>query len=161
MGGENKYSTSGPGIKKQCFYCQGMPSGKLCPGKGFLNPKELIFPHQHVAVFNVEVEEEEERDEEAEEGDGGALPKTPHLVQGFPHQPHAVHALTGICGGRKNKTGNEKLSFLGMSAALNNQASADCRGYIFMTMEPRMTRKSPTNVPIIPRQTCSVSALFL
>lgn len=129
MGGENKYSTSGPGIKKQCFCCQWVPNGKFYPFKGFLNPQgTLIFPNQHIAVFNVEVQEEEERDEEAEEGDGGAFPKTPHLVQGFPHQPHAVHALTGICRGRKNKRRNEKSSFLGMLATLNNRASTDCRG---------------------------------
>lgn len=55
--------------------------------------------NQHVAIFNVEVEEEEESDEEAEEGDGGALPQTPHLVQGFPQQPHAARSLSGICDG--------------------------------------------------------------
>lgn len=55
------------------------------------------FTNQHVAIFNVEVQEEEEGDEEAEEGNGGAFPQTPHLVQGFPHQPHAVQAVAGIC----------------------------------------------------------------
>lgn len=53
--------------------------------------------NQHVAIFNVEVQEEEEGDEEAEEGNSRAFPQTPHLVQGFPHQPHTVHSLTGIC----------------------------------------------------------------
>lgn len=54
--------------------------------------------YQHVSVLDVEVEEEEEGDEEAEEGDGGAFPQTPHLIQGFPHQPHAARALSGTCG---------------------------------------------------------------
>lgn len=53
--------------------------------------------NQDIAIFNVEVQEEEEGDEEAEEGNSGAFPQTSHLVQGFPHQSHAVHPLTGIC----------------------------------------------------------------
>lgn len=59
---------------------------------------------QHIAIFNVEVQEEEEGDEEAEEGNSGAFPQTPHLVQRFPHKPHAVRALAGICTGRTWKT---------------------------------------------------------
>ena len=55
------------------------------------------FTNQHVAIFNIEVKEEEEGDEEAEEGNSGAFPQTPHLVEGFPHQPHAALALSGIC----------------------------------------------------------------
>lgn len=34
----------------------------------------MLFTNQHVAVFNVEVQEEEEGDEEAEEGNSGAFP---------------------------------------------------------------------------------------
>lgn len=64
-----------------------------------------MHSYQHVAVLNVEVEEEEEGDEEAEEGDGGAFPQAPHLVQGFPQQPHAAAALSGTCRG----TSREKL----------------------------------------------------
>lgn len=69
--------------------------------------EDIRTPHsyQHVAVLDVEVEEEEEGDEEAEEGDGGALPQAPHLVQGFPQQPHDAAALSGTCRG----TGREKL----------------------------------------------------
>lgn len=70
-------------------------------------------PYQHVAVLHVEVEEEEEGDEEAEEGDGGALPQAPHLVQGFPQQPHAAAALSGTCRG----TGTEKLKLRRRSAS--------------------------------------------
>lgn len=55
--------------------------------------------NQHVAIFNVEVEEEEKGDEEAEEGDSRAFPQTPHLVQRFPQQPHAAGAVGGICDG--------------------------------------------------------------
>lgn len=51
--------------------------------------------NQHEAILDVEVEEEKEGDEEAEKGNSGALPQTPHFVQGFPHQPHVV--LCGIC----------------------------------------------------------------
>lgn len=61
--------------------------------------------YQHVSVLDVEVEEEEEGDEEAEEGDGGAFPQTPHLIQGFPHQPHAARALSGTCGRSTTTTG--------------------------------------------------------
>lgn len=43
------------------------------------------FTNQHVAVFNVEVQEEEEGDEEAEEGEHGPFSETPHLVHGLPH----------------------------------------------------------------------------
>lgn len=53
--------------------------------------------NQHVAIFNVKVQEEEEGDEEAEEGNSGAFPQTSHLVQGFPHQPHALHSIAEIC----------------------------------------------------------------
>lgn len=52
--------------------------------------------HQNISVLDVEVEEEEESDEEAQEGDGGALPQTPHFVQGLPQQPHAA-LLSRIC----------------------------------------------------------------
>lgn len=55
----------------------------------------MDFTNQDVAIFHVEVQKEEEGNEEAEEGDGGTFPQTPHLVQGFPHQPHS-HTATGI-----------------------------------------------------------------
>lgn len=70
--------------------------------------------YQHVAVLNVEVEEEEEGDEEAKEGDGGAFPQAPHLVQGFPQQPHAAAALSGTCRG----TGREELKLWRRSASI-------------------------------------------
>ena len=34
----------------------------------------MLFTNQHIAVFNVEVQEEEEGDEEAEKGNSGTFP---------------------------------------------------------------------------------------
>lgn len=42
--------------------------------EGNTNMKRRRFTNQHIAIFDVEVQEEEEGDEEAEEGDGGAFP---------------------------------------------------------------------------------------
>lgn len=87
--------------------------------------KQQTCTYQHIAVFDVEVEEEEEGDEEAEEGDGGAFPQTPHLVQGFPHQPHAARALAGICGGR---TWQGRVSWLAPRSSLSSPLRGRGRG---------------------------------